>query len=85
MFEIATLTLKNGPTPASFFFIFGLFQTNIITIFTTDLCEKMSCPSSIRHRDSNPRPLDGEPPPITTRPVFFFLVHKISVTGTLAT
>ena len=28
----------------------------------------MSCPSSIRHRDSNPRPLDLEPPPITTRP-----------------
>ena len=27
---------KNGPTPASFSFIFGLFQTNIITIFTTD-------------------------------------------------
>ena len=28
----------------------------------------MSCPSSIRPRDSNPRPLDREPPPITTRP-----------------
>ena len=28
----------------------------------------MSCPSSIRRRDSNPRPLDHEPPPITTRP-----------------
>ena len=28
--------LKNGPTPASFSFIFALFQTNIITIFTTD-------------------------------------------------
>ena len=28
----------------------------------------MSCPSSIRRRDSNPRPLDREPPPITTRP-----------------
>ena len=28
----------------------------------------MSCPSSIRRRDSNPRPLDCEPPPITTRP-----------------
>ena len=27
---------KNGPTPASFSFILGLFQTNIITIFTTD-------------------------------------------------
>ena len=27
---------KNGPTTASFSFIFGLSQTNIITIFTTD-------------------------------------------------
>ena len=28
----------------------------------------MSCPSSVRRRDSNPRPLYREPPPITTRP-----------------
>ena len=28
--------------PACFSFIFGLFQTNIITIFTTNKCEKMS-------------------------------------------
>ena len=31
--------LKNGPNPASFSFIFGLFQTNN-TIFTTNQCEK---------------------------------------------
>ena len=29
----------------------------------------MSCPSSIRRRDSNPRPLERESTPITTRPV----------------
>ena len=28
----------------------------------------MSCPSSIRHRDWNPRPLEHEVSPITTRP-----------------
>ena len=28
----------------------------------------MSCPSSIRRQDSNPRPLDCEPPPITRAP-----------------
>ena len=28
----------------------------------------MSCPSSTRRRDSNPRPLERESPPITTRP-----------------
>ena len=31
--------LKNGPNPASFLFIFGLFQTNN-TIFTINQCEK---------------------------------------------
>ena len=58
---------KNGPSPASFSFIFGLFKQTI-QIFTTNQCEKMSCPSSIRRRDSNPRPLERESPPITTRP-----------------
>ena len=29
---------------------------------------KMSCPSSIRRRDLNPRPLERESTPITTRP-----------------
>ena len=57
---------KNGPSPASFSFIFGLFQTNN-TIFTTNQCEKMSTPSSIWCRDSNPQPLEREAPPITTR------------------
>ena len=28
----------------------------------------MSCPSNILRRDSNPRPLNREPPPLTTRP-----------------
>ena len=52
--------------PGLFFVYFWSFQTNIITIFTTNICEK--CPSSILCRDSNPRPLECEPLPITTRP-----------------
>ena len=36
IFSLTILFLKNGPTRGSFLFIFGLFQTNIITIFTTD-------------------------------------------------
>ena len=47
---------KNGPTPASFFVYIPSFQTKIITIFTTNICEK--CPSSIQYRDLNPRPLE---------------------------
>ena len=58
---------KNGPTPASFLFIFALFKQTI-QFFTTNQCEKMSCPSSIRRKDSNPWPLERESPPITTRP-----------------
>ena len=59
--------LKNGPIQASFSFIFGIFKQTI-QFFTTNQCEKMSCPSSIRHWDSNPRPSERESPPITTRP-----------------
>ena len=65
----------NGPSPASFSFIFGLFQTNINTILQQINVKK--CPSSIRCRDSNPRPLECESPPITTRPglppIFLFM------------
>ena len=60
------LFLKNGPTPASFIVYFRSFQTNIITNFTTNKCEK--CPPSTRCWDSNPRPLEHESTPITTRP-----------------
>ena len=56
----------NGPSPASFSFIFGLFQTNINTILEQINVKK--CPSSIQHQDSNPRPSKRESPPITTRP-----------------
>ena len=45
--------------PGVFFVYFRSFQTTN-SIFTTNQCEKMSCPSSIRHRDSNPRPLEHD-------------------------
>ena len=54
--------IKNGPTPVSFSFIFGLFQTNISTIIQQINVKK--CTS----RDLNPRPSELESPPITTRP-----------------
>ena len=59
--------LKKWANPGLFSIYFRSFQKNN-TIFTTNQCEKMSCPSSIWHRDSNPRPLEHESPPITTRP-----------------
>ena len=52
----------NGPTPASFC-LFSVFTNN--TIFTANQCEK--CPTSIWRRDSNPRPLEHESSPTTTR------------------
>ena len=54
------------PTPAYFIIYFQSFQTNIITIFTTNIFEK--CPSSIRCQDSNPQPSEHESLPITNRP-----------------
>ena len=64
-----TISLVDLPRghPRPLFHLFSSFQTNI-TIFTTNICEKMSWPSSIRHWDSNPRPSEHEFPPITTRP-----------------
>ena len=66
---ITYLTLsffKNGPSPASFLFIFDLFQTNINT--SLQYINVNKCPSSIRHWDSNPQPSECESPPITTIP-----------------
>ena len=49
--------------PGHFFVYFQYFQTN-----NTIVCEK--CPSSILCRDLNPRPLERESLPTTTRPGF---------------
>ena len=64
---------KNGPTPASFSFIFGPFQTNIITIFTTNIWGKNVHPvygAGIRTHDLwnvslFPLPLDQGSRPVT--------------------
>ena len=56
----------NEAVPASFC-IFSTFQIRI-TILTSNICEIMLWPSSIRRLDFNPRPLEHKSPPITTRP-----------------
>ena len=77
--------LKNGPTPASFSFIFGLFRTNN-TIFTINQCENMSkSPSSIQRQDSNPQPFEHELSPITTRPGLLPLIIEIYLVYSLYT
>ena len=55
---------KNGPTPASFhlFLVFSNKQYN----FNNKSMWKNSCPSSIRHWDSNSQPSDCESQPIIT-------------------
>ena len=65
VFKTVFFTLAN---PDLVFVYFRSFQTHSNIIFTTNHCEKMSIPSSIQCRDSNPRPLDHESSPITTRP-----------------
>ena len=69
----------NGPSSASFC-LFLSFQTNI-TILTTNQCEKVLCPSSIWHQDSNPQPSEHESPPITTRPALPFLQSSILISS----
>ena len=56
--------LKNGPTSASFSFIFDLFKR---TLQFLQQINAKKCPSSIWRRDSNPRPLEHKLSPITTR------------------
>ena len=57
---------KNGPIPASFLLIFGIFKQTIQ--FLQQITVKISCPSSIWCWDKNPRSSERESPPITTRP-----------------
>ena len=72
--ETRTLTLSvpprnhvflNGPTPATFSFIF-VFSNTHYNFYTKCIWKK--CPSSKHCRDSNSWPLEHESPPITTRP-----------------
>ena len=74
--------LKKCANPGLFFIYFWSFQRNK-TIFATNECEKMSCPSSICRRHLNPRPLEHESSPTTTRPelppIRLFLICKIDL------
>ena len=56
---------KKWANPGLFIVYFQYFQTNIIRIFTTNICEKS--PSSIG-LGFEPTTLEHESPPITTRP-----------------
>ena len=78
---VKPLLFLNGPTPASFSFIFGLIKQ--ILQFLQQIYVKKP-PSSIWCWDSNPRPLECESLPITTRPeispnLFFFFVFSIQL------
>ena len=64
--KIMFIFKKSSPIPAYFIIYFWPFQTNIITIFTTNKREK--CPSRIWCWDLNPQPSEHELPPITTTP-----------------
>ena len=56
---------KNGPTPASFSFIFGLFKQTIQFLQQINV---IKCPSSIQRWDLNPQPFEHDSSPINTRP-----------------
>ena len=85
MLSIIILFFKKMGQPGLFFVYFWSFQTNIITIFTTNKCEK--CPSRIWCQDLNPQPSECEPLPITTRPglppLFFCLSVSLCFLTTL--
>ena len=64
MFSHKLLFFKNGPTPASFSFIF-VFPNKHYNSYNKK-CEK--CPSIILRWDSNSQHSDNKSPPLTTRP-----------------
>ena len=68
----------NGPTPASFSFIFVLPNTHYIFYNKQDV---KKCPSSIQCRDLNSRPLEHESPPITTGLYLRVHLFMTSLTG----
>ena len=59
--------------PRPLFCLFSSFQQTNITIFTTNICEKMSIQYTVL--DSNPQPSDCEYHPITTRPGLHSSTH----------
>ena len=63
---------KNGPFPATFSFIFGLFKHQYNFLQQTSV---KNDPSSMRYWDSNSRPLGHESATITTRPGLPPLLH----------
>ena len=71
LFSTLLVFFKKWANPGLFFVYFQSLQTNN-TILTTNQCEKMLCPSSMRHWDSNPRTSEYESPPITTSPGLVF-------------
>ena len=58
---IISVVFKNGPYSASFLFIFGLFQTNINTIFSENMSNQFSV------MGFEPTASKTESPVITTR------------------
>ena len=86
---ICRVFLKNGPTLA-FFCLFLVFSNKHYKFLQQIYVKK--CPSSIWWRDLNPRSLERESPPITTRPGLppnmssfiyrscrFFYVFKVNI------
>ena len=67
-----------NPSLFCLFLVFSYKHYN----FPTNQCNKMSCPSSKWHKDSNPRPLKHESSPITTIPGLpllpYFMVSLVS-------
>ena len=75
--DVYANVIKMGQ-PRPLIIYFRSFETNIITILQQIYVKK--CPSNIWCWDSNPRPLEHESPPITTRPG---LLHIYAIVNSL--
>ena len=69
--------LKIGPTRPLFLFIFGLFKQTIQFLQQMNVKNVMSI--QYLGWDSNPRPLERESTPITTRPgLYIIFIHFVT-------
>ena len=66
VFNLFFLLFSKMGQPRPLFRLFSVFSNKHYKFLQQIYVKK--CPSSIRCRDSNPRPLERESPPITTRP-----------------
>ena len=68
LFAVSSIPFKKSANPGLFNRLFAVFSSKQTSLQFLQQINVKTCPSSIWCRDSKPRPLEHESPPITNRP-----------------